>query len=348
MAEMAEPKKFLTAKVQVGTAKTDKISFPQTQKVFHSSDVPPHVRAYKKETQRKKVPNILGTQPYKWNDSTIADPKIQKDVNKDLKRQLLTVRAGLMDELTLKPSKALTAEKILENKRHIVAMTGHGPIGKLSGKWMNAVDERGLPAHCIEDKWPDFNHSHACHTNEDIKHANKVFQEKEARGKRMNDFNKIVNHSSYKAPHNEATDLNGKLRDMKVDYQDLKEQFKKELKVEFPNASEERLQAMAQRLLNEKLLADKKTSMFPVQHESFRPNLSLTTRSSRYKEYYHPGAWQFREDDDSDEEAEGGGRKRGRWAWSCCMGEDKSKGCQFRVINPDAWCTAGYERHTAR
>jgi hypothetical protein len=332
--EQTKPK-YLTAKVQVGTAKTDKISFPQNQKVFHSSDVPTHVRECKKEAHRKRQPNILGTQPYKWNDSAIADPKIQKDVNKDLKRQLLTVRAGLMDELTLKPSQAHKPDKILENQRHIVAMTGQGPIGKLSGKWMNAVDERGLASHCIDEKWPDFNHSHSCHTQEDAKHAQKVFQASEARSKRMNDFNKLVNHSEYRPPHKASGRLNDQLRDMKVDYQDLKEQFKKELKVEFPNASEERLQAMAQRLLNEKLLADKKTSMFPVQHESFRPNLSLTTRSSRYKEYYHSGAWQYRELDKC-------------WAWSCCGGGDKSKGCEMKIVNPDAWCTAGYERHSAR
>ena len=34
------------------------------------------------------------------------------------------------------------------------------------------------------------------------------------------------------------------------------------------------------RLLNEKLLADEKMARFPVQHESFRPNLSLTTQDT--------------------------------------------------------------------
>ena len=68
--------------------------------------------------------------------------------------------------------------------------------------------------------------------------------------------------------------MNDRLRERKVDFQDLKEpicgrgearrvsrqfktclasqdQFKRELKVEFPQASEERLQAMAQRLPRE-------------------------------------------------------------------------------------------------
>jgi len=33
--------------------------------------------------------------------------------------------------------------------RYIVAVTGKGPVGKFTGKWMNAIDERGLPAHCV-------------------------------------------------------------------------------------------------------------------------------------------------------------------------------------------------------
>merc|ERR1712230_349842 len=98
---------------------------------------------------------------------------------------------------------------------------------------------------------------------------------------------------------------NDRLRERKIDFQDLKEQFKMELKLEFPKASEERLQAMAQRLLNEKLLADEKLARFPVQHESFRPNLSLTTQDRRFKQFFHPGTWQFNEIEK-------------RFTWSCC------------------------------
>jgi hypothetical protein len=283
---------------------------------------------------KKKQPNILGTDSYVWNQSTIADPRIQKDVSKDLKRQLLKVRAGLMDELTLKPSKAHTDDKIVENQRYIVSITGQGPIGKLTGKWLNPVDERGLANHCVEAKWPDFNHSHSAHTKEDIKNAVKVHNDNEVRRKRMNVVDKKVNKPAYVAPHTSIANLNNRLRERKIDYQDLKEQFKKELKVEFPNASEERLQAMAQRLLNEKLLADEKTARFPVQHESFRPNLSLTTQDRRYKEFHHPGTWQF-----NDVEK--------RFVWSCCCSfEQNSKGCESRVVNPDAWSYLGYERRT--
>merc|ERR1712182_151332 len=135
----------------------------------------------------------------------------------------------------------------------------------------------------------------------------------------------------YEDPYKKAKRLNEELSRVKLELQDLKEQFKRELKVEFPNASEERLQAMAQRLLNEKLLADEKTARFPVQHESFRPNLSLTTQDRRYKEYNHPGTWQFNEVEK-------------RFAWSCCLAFDQnSKGCEFKICNPDSWCTLGFD-----
>merc|ERR1719316_839612 len=104
-----------------------------------------------------------------------------------------------------------------------------------------------------------------------------------------------LDHEAYVNPTQSISNVNDRLRERKVDFQDLKEQCKRELKVEFPQASEERLQAMSQRLLNEKLLADEKMSRFPVQHESFRPNLSLTTQDRRYKLHHHPGTYSFSE-----------------------------------------------------
>merc|ERR1711988_295094 len=147
--------------------------------------------------------------------------------------------------------------------------------------------------------------------------------------------NPKLDESAYVAPHHSISNVNDRLRARKIDFQELKEQFKAELKLEFPKASEERLQAMAQRLLNEKLLADEKLARFPVQHENFRPNLSLTTQDRRYKTYHHPGTYAFNE-----------GEKR--YCWSCCMAFDKdSKGCEFKICNPDSWCTLGFERYYA-
>mmetsp|Transcript_140932 Transcript_140932/g.248846 ORF Transcript_140932/g.248846 Transcript_140932/m.248846 type:complete len:359 (-) Transcript_140932:82-1158(-) len=324
---------FLTSKFVVGSNKSDRINFSLAQKVFHSGDVPKEVIEAKRAVQKKKQPNILGTEKDDWNTSTIADPRIQKDVRKDLKRQLLKVRAGLMDEHVSQPSKMHTDEAIAERHKYICGVTGKGPIGMLTGKWFNPVDERGLAAHCTEEQWPDWAQSNSTHAPEDKKQAMAVFEKKEARRKRMMAADPKLDTEAYVNPQQSITNVNERLRERKIDFQDLKEQFKRELKVEFPNASEERLQAMSQRLLNEKLLADEKMARFPVQHESFRPNLSLTTQDRRYKMYHHPGTWIFN-------------AVEKRHCWSCCMSYEKdSKGCEYKVVNPDSWCVLGFERY---
>jgi len=121
-------------------------------------------------------------------------------------------------------------------------------------------------------------------------------------------------------------ELSQGIREKKLEFQEMKEQVKKDLKIDFPNASEERLQAMCQRLVDEKLRADEKIARFPVKHESFRPNLALTTQDRRYKEHFHEGKWCYNELEQ-------------RFSWSCCMNNDqKSKGCEMKVRNPDSWC----------
>jgi hypothetical protein len=328
---------FLQSTFKVGSRKSDKINYSLTQKVFHSRDVPKDVIESRKEVQKKKQTNVLGTEPQEWNASTIADPKIQKATttnaeSMDLKRQLLKVRAGLMDEKTSKPSKMHSQEHVEDLQRFIVGLTGKGPIGALRGNWVNSVDDRGLAKHCIADHWPDFEPSHCTHNPEDKKAAAAVFQKKEEKRLRMNGNHQKLNKEAYIDPATAISNVNDRLRERKTDFQDLKEQFKRELKVEFPQASEERLQAMAQRLLNEKLLADEKLARFPIQHESFRPNLSLTTQDRRFKEYYHPGTWSWN-------------AAEKRHAYSCCLNFNQdSRGCEYKIVNPDAWCTLGFER----
>jgi hypothetical protein len=327
---------YLQSKFLVGSARSDRMNFSQAQKVFHSGDVKEEALEAKRIVQKKKQPNILGTEKDDWNQSTIADQKIQKDTQKagqDLKRTLLQVRAGLYDEKVQKPSKMHSDEAIAERHKYIVATTGRGPIGMLTGKWFNPVDERGLHKHTIEHKWCDWNGSMSTHTKEDQKDASTIWDTKETRRKKMMQSEPNLDKEAYVNPTDSITNVNDRLRERKIDFQDLKEQFKRELKVEFPNASEERLQAMAQRLLNEKLLADEKMARFPVQHESFRPNLSITTQDRRYKMYHHPGTYSFSE-------------LEKRECWSCCMAFDKdAKGCEFKICNPDSWCTLGFERY---
>jgi len=326
---------FLKSKFVVGSARSDRINFSQAQKSFHSGDVKPEALEAKRVVTKRKQPNILGTDNPDWNQTTIADPKVQKqrETKQDVKRKLLQVRAGLLDEKIQKAPKQHSDEVITELHKYVVATTGRGPIGMLTGKWFNAVDERGLHGHSIEENWPDWNGATSSHTKEDQKDATQVWEHKEGRRKRMMKGEPALDKQAYIGPMQGITNVNDSLREKKIDFADLKAQFKRELHVEFPNASEERLQSMAQRLLNEKLLADEKMARFPVQNESFRPNLSLTTQDRRYKMHHHPGAYSFSE-------------ISARYSWSCCMNFDKdSKGCEHKICNPDSWCTLGFERY---
>merc|ERR1719465_261632 len=99
---------FLRSKFQVGSCKSDRKTFPPSQKVFHSGDVPPNVLAAKKEVLKSVKPDTLCLERLPWDINTIADPKLreQKDKRKNLKAELLLVRAGLMDEMTMPKTRA--------------------------------------------------------------------------------------------------------------------------------------------------------------------------------------------------------------------------------------------------
>lgn len=347
------------------TSGKNKITYTLSQKIFHGSDVPAHVRASKQEVNHFKKANILGTEPTSWNPSVKTNPTATVDRTRaDQKRRLLQIRSGMHDEKVLQQCKMHSDEEILERRRYLVNITGKGNIGGFSNKWFNTVDERGLSNHVRED-WPDWNHSTSNHTKEDIKQAGGRFQDREDRRHRMGTTNKLdkederhqkikrdlnnattndekqrlleekrkhLESRTYVSPQEGTANINALLREKKIDYQELKEQFKHELRKEYPEASEERLQAVAQRLLGEKLLADEKACRFPANHESFKPNLMVTTQDRRYKMYYHPGTWAM-----NDVEK--------RNCWSCCANfTEDSLGCEFKVVNPDAWCTLGFER----
>jgi hypothetical protein len=301
--------------------------------VFHSGDVPKHVSEAKKEVQRSCRPDILNIDRQSWDQSVISDPKIQatqfvqKDKRKNLKAELLLVRAGLMDEHTVPLSKNADREEeqVRDYVRHVTSLTGKGPIGVLTKKWFNSVDERGLGAHCVEPKWPDWNTSVNTRSAEDIKVKEKRFEENEIRRKAQNVVNKKYDKNIYVNPISQVTEANEAVAEKKMQYQDLKESFKADLRYEYPNASEERLQALAQRLLDEKLLADEKVRRFPVQHESYRPNLALTTQDRRYKEWSHNGVWTWIESEQ-------------QFAWSDNMSYEKmDKGSEYKTVNPDGW-----------
>jgi hypothetical protein len=324
----------LKSKFQVGSIKAHKANYARAQKVFHSNDVPREALDARKEVEKSKRPNILDTEPRKWNASVITDQKIQADP-KDLKKQLLQVRAGLFDQKEVKRPKGHSDESISDLNRYICSITGKGPIGKGTKAWFNSIDERGLSTHAIAEQWPDWNNSTSTHTKDDVKQAQHRCEEHMQRRARMLEKVPKLDLTKYMNPEKTAETIRNHVRERKIECADLREQFKRECKVEFPQASDERLEAMAQRLMDERILAHEKERRFPVEHECFRPNMAFTTDDQRYRVFHHPGAWVFNDTE-------------GTNVWSCCLSfEERSRGCECRVINPDRWNTAGYERGQA-
>lgn len=323
---------FLRSKCQVGSANLEGTDFLLEQKVFHARDAPQEAVKAKKAVVRSKSANILGLSPQKWNSSTVTHQRNQTD-SPQLKRRLLRVRAGLEDEKPRSLSRALSDQELADRKRYVVALTGQGPIGKLSGHWMSATDERGLAKHCIRDDWADWNNSTSCCAKEDVKQAMATFNEKENMRLRMSRGSPKLNREAYLSPSKSQASLASRIREMKVDFQGLKDEFKTALRAEFPEASEERLQAMAQRLVNEKLRADEKAIRYPEPNvTNCKPNVSLTVQDRRFRVFRHPGTWQWSETEK-------------RFCWSCCLNfTQESRGCESKVVNPDRWCTIGFER----
>lgn len=318
----------LKASFQIGSAKSDRMTYSRAQKVFSKSDVPEYARQMKaKQIASTRPDTLVGKQP--WNQSTLS---AKEEEPKDLKRTLLRVRAGLLDEPLQNFKDCRTEEEIEDTVRWISLITGQGPIGKLTTKWFNPIDEKGLARHCIREDWPDFDNATTTHSKEDVKQRIKWFDKLEERRIRCNIPGQapgmVIEQEKYENPTKSIETFGEMVREKKLIHQEVKEQFKAELKFEFPNASEERLQAVAHRLVDEKLLADERQTRYPKPGESFKPNLP-TTKDRRYREFSHAGKWCFSEIEQ-------------RFCWSCCMnfGED-SKGCQASVVNPDAWCTLG-------
>jgi hypothetical protein len=302
------------------------LNYPVKSKVFHSGDVPARAAAMRREVSASKRPDFLGIKRHAWDESTIADPKIEKQnpQRRNLRNDLLQVRGGQAERPTMPTTR--TPDAVTQDfARYVCAITGKGPIGAVTKTWFNSVDERGLAAHCVEPSWPDWNGSHSTRQPEDQKVKQKRFEEFEARCAAQNIPEKLLNQH-YRSPEVQISEMDEMLRQKKIEYQDLKEEFKADIRRDFPQVTEERLQAMAARLLDEKLMHDERIRRYPIPHESFRPNLSMTTADRRYKEWVHKGKWELNPTD-------------GLFAWSCCMNyTEHSKGCEYSTVNPDKWC----------
>jgi hypothetical protein len=135
-------------------------------------------------------------------------------------------------------------------------------------------------------------------------------------------FNKI---NDYKAPSDTIKQFNETLRQEKRDEKDVREELKRKIRFENPAATENRINATVNRLVYE----NKKETLRPqsenLSEETFKPDISKTTKVDLDYVTYHNGSWgpQF---------------PAKKEAWSCCMMDKKTgEGCVRVKVNKDKW-----------
>ena len=109
-------------------------------------------------------------------------------------------------------------------------------------------------------------------------------------------------------------------------YSDLRKNIESSIRQEDPTISPEHLRGKLFRLFNQQVdRIEKGVCERPLSRLLTRPVISITCKSRRYKEWFHTGIFGPHGDRDG--------------FWSCCSSLDKnSRGCEYRIIDPDAWC----------
>ncbi|EER05557.1 hypothetical protein Pmar_PMAR011585 [Perkinsus marinus ATCC 50983] len=148
-------RRYLKSSVRVGGMHSGKVDYEDNERVFSPVNVPSTVLASRRAVLDSVRPKILDHSPKSWNISVKTD---EKPVRKDLRKQLLMVRAGLMDqpvwktnsndkEISVADFPSTFSRKERNIIRHVGMVTGKGPVGSLTKRWFNLVDEKGASRH---------------------------------------------------------------------------------------------------------------------------------------------------------------------------------------------------------
>lgn len=132
-------------------------------------------------------------------------------------------------------------------------------------------------------------------------------------------------HRSYVSPMRRSISAAEHRKEKLLQCHEMYNSIQKEILGRDPSVSPERLRATVFRFFDEGILRIRKESMEPSFARSvMRPIISLTCVDRRYREWYHTGSYTKFTD--------------GTTAWSCCRGSSMScQGCEYKVVNPDAW-----------
>ena len=130
---------------------------------------------------------------------------------------------------------------------------------------------------------------------------------------------------SYVDPFTRQRSLTTEHRTQRVASTSIREKLVQEYQQANPGVSKERTIAAVF-----KHMQDDRLNQSEIQpRATFRPEVGLTLRHRKRKEYCHTGVW-----------GTVGGEKRE--CWSCCLkAEKEGPGCQSKVVDPDRWLLEG-------
>eukprot|EP00743_Colponemidia_sp_Colp-15_P001980 GILK01002153.1.p1 GENE.GILK01002153.1~~GILK01002153.1.p1 ORF type:complete len:295 (+),score=31.52 GILK01002153.1:272-1156(+) len=211
----------------------------------------------------------------------------------DLRRTLLKVRAGLMDA---PPAAANRSQSVPRSSQRLDLST--------------APSDR---------PWN-------CSTAQDVKERSTLFEQFDRTCRTSSGRIAKTIEPKYTPPIQRQKQLMESLRQEKEQTVEVRHKIREEYLFLNPSASEAKSTAAVHRILHE----TRRKEEHAEGKRNQKPDMTLTTISRRYKEFYHPGIWEF-------------SNIEHRHGWSCCMNFKKdSQGCSYSVQNPDSWCLDSY------
>lgn len=132
--------------------------------------------------------------------------------------------------------------------------------------------------------------------------------------------------AEYLSPAESASRRAKQLNARNLEYSDLRSRIEANIIETDPTISLEGLRAKLFRSFNHQVdRIENGVCERPLSRLVTRPLISLTCKSRRYKHSFHTGVYSSTDSDIG--------------SWSCCSSSKiDSRGCEYRMIDPDAWC----------
>lgn len=218
------------------------VDFSKEFKKFGDEHIKPEARIAKEYINKLRDPDILELQPIKrWNNSTRP---IQQDkmASHELQKTLFEVRHGLKDVNIVK-----LKEKRIELGTDSRNIYYHG--------WNNSVLLKKDEKAQLSNRSLDNAFRNTMKTWYNVNQQNKVF------GWEMLSPKKHPQEFEYKNPTKVVEEKNERIRDFKKQNIDKREELRKQVKYEFPGASEEKISAIVFKRMGKDLSGDLRSTV---------------------------------------------------------------------------------------